>query len=287
MALPSRDELRERLASLYEAAGVAATDAYSRLRRIFEERPLLGRVVGSGAAVLVLAGVVIGVVAGQSGPQTSSAGQLVVPAVTPTPRADEQHGLPTVGAPPHPGTPPEPEQASRRPHAAPPTSLSTAVAHPDAAAPLPGAAAASPSISGQAAPAAPHTEATASATAAPHPRAAPHLPLGAAVPHPPERATAPTEHRVRRGETLAVLALRYGVPFEQIASDSGLANPNRLRPGQRLVIGAKPAGVEVIQPGRTLGDYARSTGRRLDELMRLNPQLVDPDRILAGGRLDV
>jgi len=151
-----------------------------------------------------------------------------------------------------------PEQASRRPHAAPPTSLSTAVAHPDAA-----------------------------AGAAPQPEAAPHLPLGAAVPHPPERATAPTEYRVRRGETLAVLALRYGVPFEQIASDSGLANPNRLRPGQRLMIRAKPAGVEVIQPGRTLGDYARSTGRRLDELMRLNPQLVDPDRILAGGRLDV
>jgi len=254
MPLPSRDELRERLAAISEAAGVAATDAYTKLRRTFEERPVLGRAVGGGAAVLVFTGVVIGVVAGQqAGPQTPGGGQLVVPAVTATPKADEQHGLPTVGAPPHPGAPPEPGHATRGAHAAPPPSTS-----------------------------APHTE-----SAVPSITAEPHLPVGAAVPGPPERAAAPTEHRVRTGETLATVALRYGVPFEQIASDSGLTDPNRLRPGQRLVIRAKPAGVEVIQPGRTLGDYARSTGRRLDELMRLNPQLVDPDRILAGGRLDV
>jgi LysM repeat protein len=103
----------------------------------------------------------------------------------------------------------------------------------------------------------------------------------------PPYPAAPGEHRVASGETLAQIALRYDVPFEQIAADSGIGEPNRVRPGQRLVIRAKPAGVEVIQPGRTLGDYARSSGRRVDELMRLNPQLTDPDRILAGGRLNV
>jgi LysM repeat protein len=95
------------------------------------------------------------------------------------------------------------------------------------------------------------------------------------------------EHEVTSGETLARVALRYGVPFEQIASDSGIRNPNRIRPGRRLLIRAKPADVEVIQPGRTLSDYARSSGRRLDELMRRNPQVADSDRILAGGRLNV
>lgn len=268
MPLPSRDELRERLSSLYEAAGVTATDAYTRLRRIFEERPLLGRIVGSGAAVLVFAGVVVGVIAGQAGPQTSSPGQLVVPAVTPTPRADEQNSHPTAAAPPHLDVEPEPEHAAHRPHTAPPLDISSTVrVHPSASA--------------QAEPAAPATSSRAEAAPATSPEAAAPAPDLTAQP------AAPTEYRVRSGETLAMVALRYGVPFEQIASDSGLADPNRLRPGQRLVIRAKPAGVEVIQPGRTLDDYARSTGRRLDELMRLNPQLVDPDRILAGGRLDV
>jgi len=243
MPLPSLDELRERLAACYEAAGVAATDAYRRLRRTFEERPALGRALGGGAAVVVFAGVAVGVVTAQdAGPRTSNGGQLLLPAVTATPRADEHNGL--LAAPAHPVTPAHP----------------AAPAHPRP--PEPG-------------------------RAAPGETGVPHRPVGAAVPHQPERAAAPAEHRVQTGETLAMVALRYGVPFEQIALDSGVADPNRLRPGQRLVIRAKAADVEVIQPGRTLGDYARSTGRRVAELMRLNPQLVDPDRILAGGRLDV
>ncbi|MDT7665669.1 MAG: rane-bound lytic murein transglycosylase [Pseudonocardiales bacterium] len=248
MPLPSRDELRERLAAVYEAAGVTAGDAISKIRRTFEERPQLGRAFGIGAAVVVFAGVVIGVVVGQrGGPQPASGGQLLVPAVTSTPRAEEQDGTPTVGSPPHPGAPPDPgtpaEHPSRKPRAAPPAS-----------------AAASPT-----------------GTAA-HSAAAPGVPPDPAI---------PGEHRVASGETLAQIALRYDVPFEQIAADSGIGEPSRVRPGQRLVIRAKPAGVEVIQPGRTLGDYARSSGRRVDELMRLNPQLTDPDRILAGGRLNV
>jgi LysM repeat protein len=96
-----------------------------------------------------------------------------------------------------------------------------------------------------------------------------------------------TEHVVLRGETLAMIALRYDVPFEQLAAENGIKNPNKIRAGQRLLIKAKPAGVVVIQPGRTLSDYARSSGRGLDELMRMNPQLTDPNRILAGGRLNV
>lgn len=95
------------------------------------------------------------------------------------------------------------------------------------------------------------------------------------------------QHVVRGGETLAKIALRYDVPFEQIAADSGITNPNRVRVGQRLVIRPKPPGVEVIQPGRTLSDYARRSGHGLDQLMRMNPQLSNPDRILAGGILHV
>jgi LysM repeat protein len=275
MPLPSRDELRERLAAVYEAAGVTAGDAISKIRRTFEERPQLGRAFGIGAVVVVFAGVVVGVVVGQrGGPQPASGGQLLVPAVTSTPRAEEQDGTPTVGSPPHPGAPPDPgtpaEHPSRKPRAAPPAS---AAASPTGTAAR--NAAAQPGL--------PAAAAQPDAAAQPGSAARPH----AAAPGVPPDPTAPGEHRVASGETLAQIALRYDVPFEQIAADSGIGEPSRVRPGQRLLIRAKPAGVEVIQPGRTLGDYARSSGRRVDELMRLNPQLTDPDRILAGGRLNV
>jgi LysM repeat protein len=264
MPLPSRDELRERLTAAYDAAEVTAGNAIAKIRRTFEERPQLGRAFGIGAAVVVFAGVVVGVVAGQrGGPQPASGGQLLVPAVTSKPRAEERDAAPTVGSPPHPGAPPEPgADPSRKPRASAAASATGTAAHNTAA--RPGAAVPGAAVPGAAVPGA----------------------AGPGVAVPAERA-APGEYRVASGETLARIALRYDVPFEQIAADSGIGDPEWVRTGQRLVIRVKPAGVEVIQPGRTLSDYARSSGRRVDELMRLNPQLTDPDRILAGGRLNV
>ena len=271
MPLPSRDELRERWAASVESIGASATSAANRVRQAFVERPALGRGVGIGAATIIFVGVIIAVAMDQNSAQpVGGTGQLVVPAITSAPGATEQHGAPTVGAPPNPGAPPDPGPAG-------------------GAAPEPTAAAAptasgQPSASGRVAePPVAGAPAAQSSTSAAPPAAAPP----SAEPSRPEEGAVPTEHQVIRGETLAQIALRYNVPFEQIAADSGVANPNRIRPGQRLLIRAKPAGVEVIAPGRTLSDYARSSGRRLDELMRLNPQLTNPNRILAGGRLNV
>lgn len=94
-------------------------------------------------------------------------------------------------------------------------------------------------------------------------------------------------HVVAAGETLAVLALRFGVPLEQIAAANGIANVRRIRIGQRLRIPARPSGVEVIAPGRTLVSYARQFGTTVDQLLVLNPQITNRNRILAGGELRV
>ncbi len=47
-------------------------------------------------------------------------------------------------------------------------------------------------------------------------------------------------HVVRRGESLAGIAHRYGVSWDKLAQSNGIHNPNRLRVGQRLTIPAKP-----------------------------------------------
>jgi len=51
-------------------------------------------------------------------------------------------------------------------------------------------------------------------------------------PPPPRHAT----HRVRSGETLSVIAHRYGTSVSAIMQANGLSSANRLRVGQRLRI---------------------------------------------------
>lgn len=131
-----------------------------------------------------------------------------------------------------------------------------------------------------------------SATVSPTTQAVPSpLPTASAPPAPP----APTPpnppapkgrtHLVTAGETLSAMAVRYGVPYEQIAAENGIPAPYRVHAGQRLVLMARPPGVEVIAPGSTLASYARRFGTTVERLRQLNPHITDPDRIVAGAAL--
>jgi lipoprotein NlpD len=75
-------------------------------------------------------------------------------------------------------------------------------------------------------------------------RAAPVPP--AVVDLPPPAAEAPVEkpmptHMVKRGETLASIALQYGLDYRELAAWNNIVNPNRLETGRVLVLVA-PAG---------------------------------------------
>ena len=41
---------------------------------------------------------------------------------------------------------------------------------------------------------------------------------------------------VKSGDTLSAIAKKYGTTYQKIASDNGIANPNKIYPGQKLVI---------------------------------------------------
>jgi membrane-bound lytic murein transglycosylase D len=51
-------------------------------------------------------------------------------------------------------------------------------------------------------------------------------------------AASSMKHRISRGETLAGIAARYGVPLQDIARANNLKSGNRLLAGQNLVIPA-------------------------------------------------
>jgi LysM repeat protein len=114
----------------------------------------------------------------------------------------------------------------------------------------------------------------------PHPEPPPQ-------PEPRPDASRPTTHTVQSGETLARIALRYQVPIEQIAEQNAIADPDLIQAGQNLEIRPAPPNEIVIPAGATLTGLASRHGVTVSRLLRLNPEIADSDRIVAGGRLRI
>jgi len=122
---------------------------------------------------------------------------------------------------------------------------------------------------------------------------APSLPALAAPGAAPERQGT-TIHIVQWGETLYIIAGRYGVTVNAIVSANGLYNPNYIYAGQMLVIPtgspapppSGPTTTYVVQRGDTLGVIAARHGTTVNELARLN-SLMNPNLIYVGQVLKV
>ncbi|GAB4532156.1 MAG: hypothetical protein Kow0063_12360 [Anaerolineae bacterium] len=108
------------------------------------------------------------------------------------------------------------------------------------------------------------------------------VPAGAqAAPHP----QAETVHVVQWGETLSLIASRYGVTVEAVLAANGLADPNFVYVGQRLVIpapgGPGQSGRHVVAPGETLTSIASRYGTTVAALAAANG-LGETDLIYVG-----
>jgi LysM repeat protein len=127
------------------------------------------------------------------------------------------------------------------------------------------------------------------------------VPGGSAPSSSSQPAPAGGTHVVRRGETLAGIAARYGVSASALAQANGLRNPNLIRVGQKLVIprgsSAAPApapasqpapapGIHVVQRGETLAGIALRYGTTVAALMAAN-RLSNPNFIWVGQRLTI
>ena len=91
--------------------------------------------------------------------------------------------------------------------------------------------------------------------------------------------TAESTHIVRPGETLGIIAERYGVNLFQLAALNGINNAHIVYSWQRLTIPSEAVapvaeseaiGVHIVQRGETLDTIARSYGIDLFELQTLN-----------------
>jgi len=108
------------------------------------------------------------------------------------------------------------------------------------------------------------------------------------------QAQGTTVHIVQWGESLTIIAGRYGVTAASIAQANGLYNPNFIYAGQSLVIptGAAPTapsgptGTYVVQRGDTLNILAARFGTTATQLASING-LWNPNFIYVGQVLKV
>ena len=90
-------------------------------------------------------------------------------------------------------------------------------------------------------------------------------------------------HVVRRGETLASIARRYGTSISALQVANGLRNTNHIQIGQRLTIPSDAARTHVVRRGETLGTIARHYGTSVQALQRANRirgHIIQPSQIL-------
>jgi len=106
-------------------------------------------------------------------------------------------------------------------------------------------------------------------------------------------ATDPVVHIVRWGESVSLIARRYGTTTNAVVAANNLRNPNFVYAGQRLVIptsGSSPSAantsIHVVQRGDTLRTIAARYGTTVSYLANLNG-LRNPNFIWVGQRLRV
>jgi membrane-bound lytic murein transglycosylase D len=127
------------------------------------------------------------------------------------------------------------------------------------------------------------------------------LPSTARRSSPPASApvVARRSHRVRRGETLASIARRYGVSVDRLRKENDISNRHLIRVGEVLKIpgsgaprvaekprAAKKKVVHKVRRGQTLNGIARSYGESVESLRRHN-RIGDHNQIRVGQLLEI
>lgn len=98
------------------------------------------------------------------------------------------------------------------------------------------------------------------------------------------------EYIVQAGDTLWSIARRFGITLEQLlAANPEITDPNRIFPGQRISVpvDTTPPDTYIVQSGDTMYAIAQRFGVTLDQLLAVNPQIVDANTIFPGQRINI
>lgn len=108
-----------------------------------------------------------------------------------------------------------------------------------------------------------------------------------------EIARLPPYWTVRTGQTYSQIADETGLSIDQLERFNPQANPQALRPGQRIKLRPNvapppppPLGPKWwrVRAGQSYGSIAAATGKPIDRLIALNRR-IKPDEIKPGDRI--
>lgn len=91
---------------------------------------------------------------------------------------------------------------------------------------------------------------------------------------------------VQPGDTLYSIARRFGTTVAELARLNNISDPNRIFPGQQLLLPGAPPEVTryTIQPGDTLYSLARRFGTTVNAILQANPG-IDPNNLRVGQQI--
>jgi LysM repeat protein len=99
---------------------------------------------------------------------------------------------------------------------------------------------------------------------------------------------------IKRGDTLTSLARRFNTTLDKLLElNTDITNPSRIYEGQRLQVPKSgspaptpaPGPTYIVQRGDTLRKIAARFGTTVNELLKLNPTIADPNKINVGQKL--
>lgn len=100
-------------------------------------------------------------------------------------------------------------------------------------------------------------------------------------------STSAVVYTVKSGDTLSGIAAKYGTTYQALASVNGIADPNKIYPGQKIKIsGGISVTYYTVQSGDTLSGIAEKYGTTYQNLAKMNG-IVNPNVIYPGQKIRV
>ena len=118
------------------------------------------------------------------------------------------------------------------------------------------------------------------------PSVTPSQPTPAPTPQP-----STTTYTVQKGDTLSGIASRYGTTYQELAKINGIADPNKIYPGQVLTINGNSTSSSnvityTVKKGDTLSGIASKYGTTYQKIAKDNG-ISNPDKIYPGQVLKI
>ncbi|MDP4120593.1 MAG: LysM peptidoglycan-binding domain-containing protein, partial [Bacillota bacterium] len=93
-------------------------------------------------------------------------------------------------------------------------------------------------------------------------------------------------HVVNPGDTIYMISKQYGVEENKIIHDNQLSDPNKIIPNQTLII-SNDEKQHRVKFGETLHSIAITYNVSIEDLMKENPQIKDPNKIEAESIITI